>query len=112
MNEWCTGKPVAEGTRIAFGNSGHEAGHCYIYILKNQPHEAPFALIEGMEIKREYRRRGSIQSGLLAVALKMARAEGCNMVFVAHRKGGGLSLRCFGESGFKERGTAFWANPW
>ena len=77
---------TAQGVRFSVIRDGEEAGHAYLYLLKNDLHTRPFGLLEDVYIKPAYRNKG-VASELLQVVLKKAEKD-CYKLIATSRNDG------------------------
>ena len=75
------------GYRISYVEEGEELGHAYVYLLKNDLHGEPYALLEDVFVEREHRGRG-IGGWLHEQVLQKARASGCYKLIATSRDDG------------------------
>ena len=101
----------ADGTRLAILQDGKEAGHLYLYFLRNDQHESPFALIEDIAVYPEYQKQG-IGSKLLSLAIECARSEGCYKIIATSRDDGTREHihSWYTRAGFDDYGREFRIN--
>lgn len=76
----------ARGIRFSVERNGKEAGHAFLYIMQNDLHDAPFGLLEDVEVKEEWRRSG-IGNQLVIAVMERARLEGCYKLIATSRHG-------------------------
>ncbi len=97
----------ATGFRLnACSRDGKSAGHLYVYLLHNNGHKRPFALIEDIYIPKTMRGKG-IGSKLIRRALKLIKESDCYKVIMTSRHSRPLNHKLFKSLGFKDHGLEF-----
>ncbi len=101
----------ARGIRFAILKDGKEVGHAYLYLLANDLHQAPFGLLEDVQVSEEYQGAG-IGNELLATVIDRAKSEGCYKLLATSRNDGTRQSvhDWYGRLGFKDYGTEFRMN--
>ena len=95
------------GHRFSLNNeNGREIGHAYLYVLKNDLHQQPFAFIEDIEIKEAHQGSGH-GTILLQEIEKWARLFKCYKIVACSRTSRTNVHRFYQEAGFSERGKEF-----
>lgn len=99
------------GIRFFVTKEGREVGRAYLYILKNNLHDAPFGLLEDVFVDEQYRSQG-IASELIAAVIERARNESCYKLLATSRNDGTrLDVHTwYKRLGFREYGTEFRIN--
>ena len=64
------------GLKFLVTDSGQILGRAYLYLLKNDLHEAPFGFLEDVFVEEAHRKKG-IGSRLIEAAIAEAKAHGC-----------------------------------
>ena len=78
----------ARGLRLAiYDDDGREAGHAFLYILKNNFHTEPFGLLEDVFVEESGRFFG-IGKQLVEAVIAKARFEGCYKSLATSRNDG------------------------
>ncbi|RDD52734.1 GNAT family N-acetyltransferase [Nanoarchaeota archaeon NZ13-N] len=70
--------------RISIKEDGREIGRCYVYLIKNELHEEPYALLEDVFIEEGYRGKG-YGTELVKKAIDLARSKGCYKIIATSR---------------------------
>jgi GNAT superfamily N-acetyltransferase len=83
-----------------------EAGRTYIYFLRNDLHEKPFAFIEDVFVEKEYRGQG-LGSRLVEEAIDRAKEEGCYKVVLTSRYSKPEVHQLYEKAGFVDHGKEF-----
>lgn len=102
----------ARGVRISWTDeAGVEAGHAYLYLMRNDLHERPFGLLEDVAVS-EAHRAGGIGNALVKAVIEKAKAEGCYKLLATSRNDGTRQLvhDWYGRLGFANYGTEFRMN--
>lgn len=92
----------ASGIRLSVCSNGAEVGHGYIYVLRNDLHERPFAFFENLFIEPD-RRRGGAGETLVSHALDLARDLGCYKIIGTVKREHRYSLQWFKRFGFETK---------
>ena len=95
--------------RVSCKNKSREAGHAYLYILKNDLHEEPFGLIEDVFVNEDFRNRG-FGKFLICKALKIAAEHHCYKVIATSRKERQEVHKLYKKLGFEKYGIEFRVN--
>ena len=95
-----------EGFRISLRLGEREIGRCYIYLIRNDLHQKPYALLEDVWIEERYRGRGYGKE-LVKEALKLAKELGCYKIIATSRFGRVNVHRFYEKLGFKRWGYEF-----
>ena len=102
---------TASGYRFSVTRDNIEAGHAYVYLLQNDLHEAPFALLEDVAVNMPYQGQG-IGNELLRAAIEYAKSAGAYKL-VATSRNDGTRANVHGwyeRLGFTTYGTEFRIN--
>jgi len=94
------------GKRITARAADHEVGRLYLYVLLNDLHAGPFALIEDVFIREEHRGKG-LAKQLVKAAVEEARRLGCYKVVMTSRYSKPEVHEIYGKLGFVEHGKEF-----
>jgi len=97
------------GIRFYIKNSGEEAARAYLYILKNDLHEAPFGLMEDVLVKENYRSQG-LGTKLVKEIIKAAKGKGCYKLIATSRNKREKVHNLYKRLGFKDWGKEFRIN--
>lgn len=101
-------KVVKEAYAIKFvaKESGTPVGRVFLYLLYNDLHEEPFAVLEDVFVDEEYRSRG-IGKELVEAAIEEAKKEKCYKIICTSRYGRDELHTWYGKLGFKDHGKEF-----
>jgi ribosomal protein S18 acetylase RimI-like enzyme len=77
----------AHGIRFSVKRNNSEAGHAYVYILHNDLHAEPFALLEDVHVEPEYQGQG-IGNELVGSVIVYAKSAGCYKLLATSRNDG------------------------
>ena len=66
----------ARGIRISVTDNGVEVGRAYIYLMYNDLHDQPFALMEDIYVDESYRSQG-VGSELVEQVVELAQKANC-----------------------------------
>lgn len=94
------------GIRISAVENGRELGHCYIYLIRNDLHAEPYALLEDVYVEEDSRGKG-VGTLLVKRALELARELGCYKIIATSRFERGEVHRWYEKLGFKLYGYEF-----
>lgn len=76
----------ATGIKITIQEKGNVIGRAYVYIIKNDLHDAPYGLLEDVFVESAYRGRG-IGTRLVRTAIEEAKTRGCSKLIAQSRYG-------------------------
>jgi len=74
----------SSGIKISAVEDGREIGHCYIYLIRNDLHAEPYALLEDVYVEESSRGRG-VGTILVKKAVELARELGCYKIIATSR---------------------------
>jgi len=97
------------GFKIKILNEGKEVGRLFLYILFNDLHKNPFAIIEDVFVEEDFRQQG-LSKKLLEKAIDEARKVKCYKVLMWSRYSKPYVHRIYRNMGFKEWGKEFRMN--
>lgn len=97
---------VTRGFRIAVVEGGREVGHCYVYLIKNDLHQEPYALLEDVFVSEEYRGQG-VGTSLVRKAIELAKELGCYKMIATSRFGRDELHKWYEKLGFRLHGYEF-----
>ncbi|MEM5880003.1 MAG: GNAT family N-acetyltransferase [Candidatus Aenigmatarchaeota archaeon] len=83
-----------------------EVGRCYLYFIKNDLHEKPYALLEDVFIEENYRNRGYGKI-LVKKAIEIAKQKGCYKIIATSRFERENVHKFYEKLGFKKWGYEF-----
>ncbi|MGC8993550.1 MAG: GNAT family N-acetyltransferase [Candidatus Aenigmatarchaeota archaeon] len=95
-----------EGIKISFEENGKEVGRCFIYLIKNDLHEEPYALLEDVFVDENFRGRG-IGTELVKKAIEKAKSLGCYKIIATSRFERENIHSWYEKLGFKKFGFEF-----
>lgn len=96
----------ARGTRISVLKDGIEVGRAYIYLMHNDLHDQPFALLEDVYIEAAVRGQG-IGSQLVKEAIALAQRENCYKLIATSRISKPKVHELYQRLGFTQHGVEF-----
>lgn len=96
----------SSGVKISAVEDGREIGHCYIYLIKNDLHAEPYALLEDVYVEESSRGKG-VGTTLVKKAVELARELGCYKIIATSRFGREEVHRWYEKLGFKLYGYEF-----
>ena len=100
----------SEGIRFFINNEDKkEIAHGYIFIIKNDFHDEPYALFEYFTVDEAYRGQG-IGSKLLKTMIEKAREIGCYKILMQSRYGRDDMHHFYEKLGFHDHGKNFRLN--
>ncbi len=92
--------------KIIFEKEKKEVGRLYLYILNNDLHRRPFAFIEDVFVKEEWRGK-SIGSRLVDEAIKQAKVANCYKIIMTSRYVKPKVHSLYQRIGFNDHGKEF-----
>jgi GNAT superfamily N-acetyltransferase len=98
-----------KGIKISLKENSEEVGRCFIYLIKNELHEKPYALLEDVFVKEDYRGKG-FGSFLVKEAIKKAKELGCYKIIATSRFERTYVHKFYKSLGFKNWGYEFRLN--
>ncbi len=101
-----TSTVTTTGVRISAVEGGRELGHCYIYLIRNDLHEEPYALLEDVYVNESERGKG-VGTLLVRRAVELARELGCYKIIATSRFGREELHRWYEKLGFRLHGYEF-----
>jgi GNAT superfamily N-acetyltransferase len=72
------------GIKIYVEENGREIGRCFIYLIKNDLHKEPYALLEDVYVDENFRGKG-IGTELVKKAIELARKLNCYKIIATSR---------------------------
>lgn len=87
-------------------DSGNEVGRCFIFLIKNELHEEPYALLEDVFVNENYRSRG-IGTELVKKAINLAKEKNCYKIIATSRFEREYVHKWYEKLGFKKFGYEF-----
>lgn len=97
--------------RFSVRRAGKEIGRAYLYLIHNDLHKRPYALLEDLEVLRKFRKDG-IGKELIASVFALARSKRCYKIIGTSRntKARAYVHDWYQRLGFKAYGTEFRMN--
>ncbi len=92
--------------QVELTDGGKTVGHAYLYLIYNQLHQQPYALLEDVFVDKKYRGRG-LGSQLVEKVIELAKELGCYKVIATSRLGRKGVHRFYQKLGFKKWGYEF-----
>ena len=96
----------AEGIRLSISDGDREVGRAYLYVMRNDLHDAPFGLLEDVHVG-ESRRGGGPGSQLVREIVRIAREIGCYKLIATSRVSRPKVHELYRRLGFEDRGIEF-----
>ncbi|MGF1480162.1 MAG: GNAT family N-acetyltransferase [Cyanophyceae cyanobacterium] len=96
----------AQGIRISVKADGAEIGRAYLYLMRNDWHEQPFALLEDVFVNQSYRGQG-IGSKLVKQAIELAKEADCYKLIATSRTSRPQVHKLYQRLGFIQHGIEF-----
>ncbi len=96
----------AKGIKFSISEAEREIARAYLYVMHNDLHSEPFALLEDVYVAENQRGTGK---GTQLVKQAIAKAEelGCYKLIATSRKSRPRVHQLYLKLGFKERGSEF-----
>lgn len=102
-------KKTSYAVRFSILDNKKEIGRAYIYILKNDLHLEPFALLEDVFVEESYRGK-NLGTKLVKAAVAEAKKRGCYKIISTSRKDRPRLHAYYEKLGLKKYGHAFRKN--
>ncbi|MGC9132578.1 MAG: GNAT family N-acetyltransferase [Candidatus Micrarchaeia archaeon] len=99
-------KIKTNGIKIFVEEGGKEIGRCFIYLIKNDLHKEPYALLEDVFVEENYRGK-KIGTSLVKKAIEKAKTLGCYKIIATSRFERGEAHKFYEKLGFKKHGFEF-----
>ena len=96
----------AEFIRISATEDGREIGRCRIYLIRNDLHESPYALLEDVFVDENHRNKG-IGGLLVREVVNLARFYGCYKIIATSRFERESVHKFYVKNGFRKYGYEF-----
>lgn len=94
------------GIRFAISEKNEELARGYLYLLKNDLHERPYAFIEDLYVA-EAERGAGYGSKMLQAMIEEAKKRGCYKIIATSRKPRRAVHRFYEKNGFQKWGYEF-----
>jgi GNAT superfamily N-acetyltransferase len=95
-----------KGIKISVEENGKEIGRCFIYLIKNDLHKKPYALLEDVFVDENYREKG-IGTKLVKKAIELAKELNCYKIIATSRFERENIHEWYQKLGFKKYGFEF-----
>ena len=92
--------------RLSAVEKGEELGAMYLYLIRNDSHKEPYALLEDLFVKEEHRKKG-VGSALVKEALTEAKRLRCYKIIGTSRMARAEVHRFYEKLGMKKYGYEF-----
>lgn len=99
-------KIKAGGLKFILEDHGEKIGRAYLYLLKNELHDNPFAFVEDIFIGNEYRGQG-LGSKLVEEIIQEAKKCGCYKIIMTSRHSNERAHKLYERLGFVDHGKEF-----
>lgn len=96
----------SEAIKIIVKDKGQVVGWAFLYFIKNDRHEEPYALLENVYVEQEFRKHG-VGSRLVEAAVAVARAKGCYKIIGTTRHEKEAVHKFYERFGFRDHGLEF-----
>jgi GNAT superfamily N-acetyltransferase len=97
---------ATKGIKILLRDGNKTIGRCFVYLIKNELHEEPYALLEDVFIEEEYRGRG-LGSLIVREAIEKARELNCYKIIATSRFERENVHKFYEKLGFRKWGYEF-----
>lgn len=94
------------GIRFAISEKNKELARGYLYLLKNDLHERPYAFIEDLYVA-ETKRKAGLGSEIVQAMIEEARKRDCYKIIATSRKTREAVHRFYEKNGFQKWGYEF-----
>ncbi len=96
----------AQGIRLSITDNSFEVGRAYIYLMHNDLHDRPFALMEDIYVDESYRGKG-IGSELVTKIIEIAKESNCYKLIATSRTSRPKVHELYQKLGFSQHGFEF-----
>ena len=97
---------VVNGLRIILLENHQEVARARLYFLSNDLHQQPFAYLEDVFVKSEFRGKG-FGSKLIQLAISEAQKQKCYKIVATSRFSNERAQKLYLNAGFEARGKSF-----
>lgn len=97
---------TTSGRKLTITKDDKELARIYIYLIRNDLHDKPYALIEDLFVQEEFRGQGYGKK-MVQAALEEAKKEGCYKVICTSRYEREHVHKMYQDLGFKDHGKEF-----
>lgn len=94
------------GIKLFFLQDNREVARAYLYIMNNDLHQQPFALLEDLYVEEQFRGKG-IGAQFVQQAIAEARSRGCYKLICTSRQGREELHQWYIKLGFTDHGREF-----
>lgn len=101
-----TSSVEAKGIRISCKEDGIEVGRAFVYIMHNELHEQPFALMEDVYVSEASRGQG-VGSDLVRQVIELAQDANCYKLIATSRDSRPKVHALYQRLGFTKHGVEF-----
>ena len=95
--------------RIGIEKNGQEAGHAYLYLIKNDLHEDPYGLLEDVMVDEAFQKQG-LGTKLVQKVIEVAKSENCYKLIGTSRFSREHVHRWYEKLGLEKNGYDFRIN--
>ena len=99
----------SKAVRFSITDEGKEIAHGYMYIIQNDFHSEPYALLEYFAVDEAYRGKG-VGKTLVNDIIKTAKEKGCYKILMQSRYGRNDIHAFYEKLGFHDHGKNFRMN--
>lgn len=96
----------AQGIRVSVTDNETEIGRAYIYLMYNDLHDQPFALMEDVYVDESYRGEG-VGSNLVKHVIELAKEANCYKLIATSRIARPQVHELYKRLGFAQHGVEF-----
>ena len=100
---------TTRGKKLTITKDGKEIARVYLYFIRNELHEKPYALMEDLFVQEEFRGQG-LGKQMVKAAVEEAKKEGCYKVICTSRYEREQVHKMYQNLGFNDYGKEFRIN--
>jgi GNAT superfamily N-acetyltransferase len=100
---------TAHGVRFSISRDGKEIARAYLYVMRNDLHQAPFGLLEDVYVEESHR-GGGLGTSLVREVVGAARDAGCYKLVATSRTSRPEVHELYRHLGFADHGIEFRMN--
>jgi len=100
---------TAAGVRLSICSDGKEIARAYLYVMRNDLHQAPFGLLEDVFVEKLHR-GGGLGTSLVREIVAAARDAGCYKLVATSRTSRPEVHELYRRLGFADHGIEFRMN--
>jgi GNAT superfamily N-acetyltransferase len=97
---------LTKATKLFLSNEGKQIARVIVYLIKNESHNNPYALIEDLFVNEEYRKQGYGKQLMLA-AIEEAKKQKCTWIIANSRYSREYVHQFYQKLGFEDYGKEF-----